>query len=153
MNKSDWVWMPHHGHLIVGSSCRFHLNTYVGDFVVSTVGEWWPERPVREIHAQVHKEEWLKENFTRRGDDFDFAYMKEFGFMEIGAGRMYETMTFIAKKDEEAKHQCCPYTAADWGGVSGGSDGYNDPADAMRGHYQMCLDWSKKTLADLPKDE
>lgn len=43
MNKAEWVWMPHAAHLIVGQDCRFHLATKVGDYVISTVGEWRPD--------------------------------------------------------------------------------------------------------------
>ena len=39
MKKENWVWMPHVGHFIMGHECRFRLNTYVGGYVVSTVGE------------------------------------------------------------------------------------------------------------------
>ena len=34
--------MPHPGHFIACNSCRFHLNTYVGGYIVSTVGEYYP---------------------------------------------------------------------------------------------------------------
>ena len=39
-DRSDWTWMPHAGHLIVGQDCRFRLNTEVGGWIVSTVGEY-----------------------------------------------------------------------------------------------------------------
>jgi hypothetical protein len=61
---------------------------------VSTVGEYWPERPSREIHAEVRDPAWLDENRSRKGDDFDRAYMQRFGFHEIGCDRTYETMVF-----------------------------------------------------------
>ena len=38
-DKANWTWMPHPGHYICGSDCRFILNTCVGEFIVSTVGE------------------------------------------------------------------------------------------------------------------
>lgn len=139
MTKEKWIWMPHAGHLIVGNDCRFHLNTYVGKYIVSTVGEWWPERSVREIHAQVHDLKWLSKNKHLMGDYFDHAYFKKFGFMEIGLERTYETMVFRAKKDKVNK--CCP-----WGMVSSelDIDGYNDAGDAYQGHLKMCQKWSKK---------
>lgn len=34
--------MPHAGHFIGGNECRFHLNTYVNGYIVSTVGEYRP---------------------------------------------------------------------------------------------------------------
>lgn len=44
MEKSKWVYMPHAGHFIAGDSCRFRLNTYVGKYIVSTVGEYITDR-------------------------------------------------------------------------------------------------------------
>lgn len=72
--KEKWIWMPHHGHFICGSRCRFHLNTYIGNYIVSTVGE-------------------MMKDFK---DGFDFE--------DIGHGRKYETMVFEAvKEDKEVK--------------------------------------------------
>lgn len=39
MKKDRWIWMPHTGHFISGHLCKFTLNTYVGGYIVSTVGE------------------------------------------------------------------------------------------------------------------
>lgn len=39
MNRADWVFMPHAGHFIGGNFCHFRLNTFVGKYIVSTVGE------------------------------------------------------------------------------------------------------------------
>ena len=37
--KSKWVWMPHPGHFMLGDECKFRMTTYVGKYLVSTVGE------------------------------------------------------------------------------------------------------------------
>ena len=133
--------MGHCGHLIVGHNCRFHLSTYLGNgYLVSTVGEYWPERAVREIHAEVHDPQWLAANRQLRGDYFDAAYMEHFGFEQIGMDRLYETMVFKAKKSDECG--ACPYTMTDAHNLDFG--GYNDPKDALEGHYLMCEKWSKK---------
>lgn len=140
MDKEKWIWMPHVGHLIVGNKCRFHLNTYVGKYIVSTVGEYWPERVSREIHAKVHNPKWLEKNIQRLGDNFDNAYFKKFGFEEVGLGRTYETMVFKAMRIKKVK--CCPYTAKYWSEID--MDSYNRPEDAYKGHLKMCKKWSKK---------
>lgn len=114
--------MPHSGHLIVGSDCRFHLNTYVDGYIISTVGEWWPERRAREIHAQIHD--------------------PKFDYEEIGAGRKYETMVFKAKK---SNNKCCAYTASNWEALY--FDGYNAAYEAVEGHYKMCEEWAKEEQA------
>src|SRR5258708_35684419 len=93
---TNWKWFGNAGHLCVSQWCRFHLCTKVGGYLVSTVGEYWPERAVREIHASVHDPKWLAENRYRKGDDFDFHYMKKFGFEKIGCDRKYETFVFKA---------------------------------------------------------
>lgn len=139
MKKDKWVWMPHAGHLCVGNSCRFHLATYVGKYIVSTVGEYWPERAVREIHAQIHDKEWFLKNRELKGDYFDAEYMKRFGFEEIGYQRKYETMVFKAVKSE---NKCCPYVMESGSDVD--MDGYNTPEEAFQGHLKMCKKWSAK---------
>ena len=100
MKKENWIWMPHPAHFICSDRCKFVLATYVGKYIVSTVGEMWSERIVREIHADVHNLKWLLENKHLKGDSFDFAYFKKFGYQEIGAGRLYETMVFKARKSK-----------------------------------------------------
>ena len=49
--EKDWKWFGHAAHLCVGHDCRFHMATQVGPWLVSTVGEYWGSRSVREIHA------------------------------------------------------------------------------------------------------
>ena len=134
MKKENWVWMPHPGHLIVSRDCRFHLNTYVGSYIVSTVGEYLPDYQVREIIAESRNVE-----LKGKGDERLADYMKKIGYEEIGCDRKYETMVFKAKK---SKDKCCPYTAKDWGELD--ADGYNAAEDAFRGHYKMCNIWTKK---------
>src|SRR6266850_5484134 len=96
--KKNLKWYGHAAHLIVGHDCRFHLATVVGKYLISTVGEYWPGRDSREIHAKVHDPKWAAENIVLKGDYFDFAYMKRFGFQEIGLNRKYETMVFKTGK-------------------------------------------------------
>lgn len=140
MKKQDWTWMPHNGHLIVGHQCRFVLNTHVGGYIVSTVGEWWADKEIRMIHASVYDSKWHEENKHLKGDSFDRAYMKRFGYEEIGSGRLYETMVF---KAVESGDKCCPFTALFMEGEVD-FNGYNDPGEAFEGHIKLCNKWSKK---------
>jgi len=140
VTADKWIWMPHPGHFICSSDCRFHLNTRVGKYIISTVGEYFPDRQVRAIHASIHDPEWHAKNNSLLGDAYDHAYMKHFGFTEIGLDRKYETMVFGSKKD--TKNACCPYQAVigndvDW-------DSYNEPEDAYKGHMKLCRKWAKK---------
>lgn len=134
MDKSKWVFMPHAGHFILGHMCRFRLNTYVGKYIVSTVGEYVPDSAVRDIHAEVMKDKPLP-----KGDDGETEYLRKYGFEEIGYGRTYETMVFKAGK---SKDKCCPYKII----VSKEMDakGYNTAEEAVKGHMKLCEKWSKK---------
>lgn len=133
MERNKWAWMPHPGHLIVARNCRFHLNTYVGKYIISTVGEYLPDYQVREIIAQSRKI-----TLKGKGDDRLADYMKKIGYEDIGLDRKYETMVFPAKK---SKNKCCPHEMKDANNVD--FDSYNSAADATVGHYKMCKKWSK----------
>lgn len=36
----DWKWYGYAGHFIGGKSCSYHLATRIGDYLVSTVGDY-----------------------------------------------------------------------------------------------------------------
>jgi len=38
----SWVWDGHPGQLIVSHDCEFALNTRIGGFRISTIGDWFP---------------------------------------------------------------------------------------------------------------
>lgn len=42
MKKDKWIQMPHATHFIGSASCHFVMATYVGKYIVSTVGEYYP---------------------------------------------------------------------------------------------------------------
>jgi hypothetical protein len=141
IKRDKWVWMPHPAHFIYSSYCRFVMATKVGKYIVSTVGEYWPDRKIREIHAEICDLKWFKENKHRLGDDFDHAYMKKFGCEDIGADRKYETIVFKAKKSEK-DISCCPYRII----VNKDLDfmSYNKAEEAFKGHYKLCNKFSNK---------
>lgn len=143
MKKSDWIWMPHAAHFICGKDCQFHLATFVGNFIVSTVGELWSDQDVRRIHAEVHDPEWYRKNKNLKGDYFDAAYMKKFGFRNIGHGRKYETMVFVAEKSKE---KCCPFIQESGNNLD--FEGYNSAESAMKGHMKMCKKWARRKTSE-----
>jgi hypothetical protein len=138
VEKKDWVWMPHPGHLIVARDCRFHLNTYVGGYIVSTVGEYIPDAPVREILAECRgiKLEGL-------GDARLADYMEKIGYQEIGLDRLYETMVF---KADSKKEGCCPYRVSEYSEED--IEGYNDAKAAFKGHMKLCEKWSNESQGE-----
>jgi hypothetical protein len=46
-SHNSWRWYGYAGHLIVSRDCDYHLNTRVGNFVVSTVGAYYPDDQVK----------------------------------------------------------------------------------------------------------
>lgn len=38
----SWVWMPHAAHFVASEQCRFRMATVVNDFIISTVGDYFP---------------------------------------------------------------------------------------------------------------
>ena len=143
MNQADWIWMPHPGHLIVASDCRFHLCTCVGDFLVSTVGEWLPSEGAREILARSRGIV-----LEGKGDAREADYLQKLGFEQIGAGRKYETMVFKARRGgQEGDCPCCPWLMADASELD--ARGYNDPEEARLGHLALCAKWA---AGDPPKE-
>lgn len=40
LKKENWTWMPHAAHFISYFNCQFRLATYVGGYIVSTLGEF-----------------------------------------------------------------------------------------------------------------
>lgn len=145
MKKDKWIWMPHPAHFICAKDCRFHLATYVGGYIVSTVGELWFERGSREIHASIYDKEWFAANQHLLGDMFDAAYFKRFGYEELHIGGWtYETMVFPAKRNKKEKGEmCCPWRAVT--SDSKAEDVYKSSDDAYRGHMGMCNRFSKST--------
>ena len=134
--KDEWIWMPHPAHLIVAHDCRFHLATKVGKYIVSTVGEYFPDSDVREIIAQSRGIELKGIGDERRSD-----CLKKIGYVEIGYGRRYETMVFTAKKNPKSGG-CCPWIVRNHTELE--CEGYNDPGEAYLGHLQMCEMYSSR---------
>lgn len=48
---NEWRWFGSAGHLIVSSSCEFHLTTQVGDLLISTVGDYRQTRGDKDYTA------------------------------------------------------------------------------------------------------
>jgi hypothetical protein len=139
-------WFGHAAHFICGKDCRFHMATVVnGKWLVSTVGELWPSRAVREIHARCEDAAWLAANQQRLGDDFDHAYMQRFGYKEIGCNRKYETMVFRTGKRCASKE--CGCGLPEINGSELDFFGSNSAADAAKGHHRIVKKWSARKRA------
>lgn len=40
IRRKSWIWLPHPAHFVGAFRCDFRLATVVGDFIISTVGEY-----------------------------------------------------------------------------------------------------------------
>ena len=72
-----WVWDGHAGHFIGSRSCQFHLNTRIGGYIVSTVGEYRLPKGHPVDGKSIGGEEYAE-------------------FESIGLGRLFETYVFRA---------------------------------------------------------
>lgn len=142
MTTQQWQWFGQAAHFICGDKCRFHMATKVGRYLVSTVGEYWPERSSREIHAGVYDPTWLAANRHLLGDTFDAAYFKRFGYETIGCDRKYETMVFRA--GSPCKRKGCGCGLPEINGSELDFKPYNDAGSARRGHLALCRKWASK---------
>jgi len=95
---------------------------------------------VRAIHAQIHDPEWHEKNNSLKGDNYDYAYFKRFGYEDIGLDKKYETMVFssMPANDEE---KCCPFRIDS--SKDSEMESYNSASDAYEGHLKLCEKYSK----------
>jgi hypothetical protein len=128
--ESEWEWFGNAGHFILGSDCRFHLNTLVGNWIISTVGEYFPDAEIREIIAQCRGILLTGQGDARRAD-----YMEKIGYEDIGYGRKYETMVF-AWNGKRCDCGCGQPSPDSFQEVE--MQGSNDPIQARRGHMEFC---------------
>ena len=129
--ESEWKWFGSPGHFVAAFNCRFHLCTHVGPWLVSTVGEWFPDAPVRELLAESRGI-----NLVGVGDARDRDYQNRIGFEDIGCDRKYETMVFQA--GAPCDRPDCNCGLPDTNGQEIEMDGYNDRGAATNGHMELC---------------
>lgn len=139
-------WYGKAAHFIGGNHCRFHMATKVGGYIVSTIGELWWERSSREIHAQISDPKWSADNRQRKGDDFDAAYFKRFGYETIGCDRKYETMVFVAGPPCKSEECNCGVPRISGSELDFGA--YNTAGEATAGHMRLVKKWAKKADRD-----
>ena len=115
----QWQWYGSPGHLIVSRWCRFHLLTEVGDWIISTVGEY--VHPRHSGGSEKVENDWLEENWPGE---------------EIGPGRRYETMVFRFKNKHRCECGCGRPIPDSWDDVY--MQGANDAKSARANHYALC---------------
>ncbi|PYQ83172.1 MAG: hypothetical protein DMG02_34135 [Acidobacteria bacterium] len=128
----EWEWFGSPGHLIVARDCRFHLCTLIGEYLVSTVGQYLPDSQVREILATTRGIA-----LDGRGDARLADYMTKIGYEEIGSGRLFETMVFKTTGERcTAKDCACGLPTIDPSDLL--CKGYMTAGAATKGHRAIC---------------
>ena len=136
MSASDWKWFGSPAHFICAEWCRFHMATLVGNYVVSTVGEYIPDESVRELLAESRGLKLEGRGEARRAD-----WLKKNGFEELGYQRTYETMVFKWTGDVCDTAECgCGLPSID-PSEEFECRGYNNAGDATRGHHELCQEY------------
>lgn len=117
--QSDWQWFGDPGHFLCARWCRYHLCTLIGKYLVSSVGAY--VHPCHSGGREATEAKWLADNWP--GED-------------IGNGRKYETMVFLA--GERCTAEGCDCGLPQITGSEILSAGYNTPGDANAGHLELC---------------
>lgn len=124
--QSEWKWFGNAGHFISARWCRFHLCTQIGDYLVSSVGEYVNPKHIRE--SGLSEDEWAEKH--------------PFG-TNIGSGRTFETMVFAIIG---VACDCgCNLPEIEPHELDSGC--YNSPDDANNGHMAMCRKWAEIPVA------
>lgn len=139
--KDKWIWMPHPAHFICAQDCKFFMATKIGKYIVSTVGEYFPDYRIRKIFAESRGKV-----IEGKGDEYDRNYMREIGFEELHfGGWFYETMVFKAIKSSRKGNQACkacPFQIESGQNID--EKWYKTPEEAYKGHYKLCNKWANK---------
>lgn len=140
--ESEWKWFGTAGHFICGQWCRFHLCTQVGNYLVSTVGQYFPPEGVREILAE-------KRGITLegRGEYREADYLIKVGFEDIGYKRKYETMVFAAGPTCTVPECECGMPTTN--GYEIDFAGANTTKEAMEMHVRLCRKFASEELAGV----
>lgn len=126
--RSEWVWMPHPGHMYISQDCKFFLTTWINGYIVSTVGEYRPDSRIRDTWTKTQKRKYEK-----------------MGSEDIGNGRLYQTRVFKSLPKDEAS--CCFYRIMNSSELD--DSGYVSAKDAYLGHIRMCEKWDTRSQSTV----
>ncbi|SRR5579883_1678080 len=127
----EWKWFGNAGHFICSRWYRFHLCTQVGDYLISTVGEYVHPRHGR--GSEVEESKWLSKHPLGE---------------QVGCDRLFETMVFKAGKPCTAKSCGCGMPAVI--GHELNCLGANDRKTATANHYELCHKYAAKQHSKKP---
>ncbi len=113
IERSEWRWQGSPGHCIVGDRCVWHLNTVVGPWLVSTIGEYYPDgtrNPMRPIGAGRNYE-----TMVMRAEACPPEHAAECGESHIDSGECVDFAAAQTRVEAERNHnelcerwaECC----------------------------------------------
>lgn len=136
--SAAWKWYGRPGHFYGAFDCRFHLCTEVGGVLVSTVGEWLPDDPIREAIAKARGVK-----LRGYGDDRRYDYLAEIGFSEIANGYKYETMAFCTTGERCVSPECgCGMPVVNLQQLE--CVGANAAKTATENHLRLCAKYNEE---------
>jgi hypothetical protein len=112
--KEQWEWFGYAGHFICADWCKFRMCTKVGDFLVSTVGDY---------HMPIRGEEQGPRKTIGAGDD-----------------AFFETYVFNAGPRCSAKGCDCGQPTIDGSEIDG--ERCATAGEAQKLHMAKCLEYS-----------
>lgn len=115
---SEWQWFGNAGHFICSESCRFHLCTKVGPWLVSTVGQ-----------LVFHVDRTTGE--------------RKFEPLGCYPSSLYETMVFRAEPSVCTSRECL-CGIPDHNGRNLDSERYATAGAAAAGHMEFCRKWAEQ---------
>lgn len=111
--ESEWVWQGHPAHLCVADRCQFRLNTKVGKYIISTVGEWYPLGT--EMQSGVTKPQPIGAGDDALFETYVFLAGKEMecGCVDIASASELVGRRYATAREAHAGHmECCRKYAA-----------------------------------------
>jgi hypothetical protein len=103
----QWIWDGHAGHLIVSRWCEFQLNTRIGDYRISTIGDYFPRDSQRGEGAKP-----TEVGFNRTHETFVFRVSGD-GPGEVDSYSEIDSASYNDCEDARRGHwaMCLKYAA------------------------------------------
>lgn len=89
----QWRWDGHAGHFIGVTDCNFRLHTRIGDYRISTVGDWWPkgwegDQPKEIGSRRTHETFVFRVSGPDEGEVSDWSEIETDGYTDCEAARL-----------------------------------------------------------------
>lgn len=155
--ESRWEWYGQPAHFKFSFNCHFHMATVVGEWIISTVGQYLPPESEWKFNADQRGPRVWRAINQLSGTARVRAYLHLVGFEHVGVEQdeVYETMAFwLGKKPQRCSMPGCHC------GVPGPASwcevlrvGSATPAQARTAHMHACELAATGQLHPPPPDE